>query len=45
MLYGKNIREYGIIAEIYTGCRGIMKRIARSFYTELNSKGKFNDEN
>jgi hypothetical protein len=26
MFNGKNIREYRIISEIYTGCRGIMGR-------------------
>jgi hypothetical protein len=31
MFNGKNIREYGIIAEIYTGCRGIMERRVRAF--------------
>jgi|TARA_B110000881_G_C18435243_1_gene443019 hypothetical protein len=35
MFNGKNIREYGIIAEIYTGCRGIMGRRVRSFMQDL----------
>jgi hypothetical protein len=45
MFNGKNIREYGIIAKIYTGCSGIMGGKSKIFYVGFNFKEKLNDEN
>jgi hypothetical protein len=35
MFNGENIREYLIIAEIYTGCRSIIGRRVRFFMQDL----------
>jgi hypothetical protein len=38
MFNGKNIREFRIIAKIYTGCRSIMGRRVRYFMQDLISR-------
>jgi len=45
MFPGKNIRKHEIIAEIYTACRGIIRRTAGYFYAAFILKEKINDEN